>query len=71
MFFYRAGRHERGQCTDSYDTGSGGLGIAGYSVDNVGGDLFVPSCQASPGVRPTFLLGTEVDYAVNLWWKRF
>lgn len=46
-------------------TGSGGLGIAGYSVDNVGGDLFVPSCSASPGVRPTFMLGTEIDYAVT------
>ena len=46
-------------------TGSGGLGLAGYSVDNVGGDLFVPSCSASPGVRPTFMLGTEVDYAVT------
>ena len=46
-------------------TGSAGLGIAGYSVDNVGGDLFVPSCSASPGVRPSFLLGTEIDYAVT------
>lgn len=46
-------------------TGTGGLGLAGYSVDNVGGDVFLPSCSASPGVRPTFLLGTAVDYAVT------
>jgi hypothetical protein len=46
-------------------TGSTGIGIAGYSVDNGGGDVFVPSCSASPGVKPTFMLGTELDYAVT------
>ncbi len=42
-----------------------GAGIAGYFVDDVGGDLFVPSCRASPGVRPAILVGAEVDYAIT------
>lgn len=46
-------------------TGFGGLGLAGYFVDNVGGDLFVPSCKASPGVRPALLLGGHLDYAIT------
>jgi len=45
--------------------GIGGVGLAGYFVDNVGGDLFVPSCRASPGARPALLLGGRVDYAVT------
>jgi opacity protein-like surface antigen len=45
--------------------GTGGVGLAGYFVDNVGGDLFVPSCRPSPGVRPALLLGAQVDYAVT------
>ncbi len=46
-------------------SGIGGLGLAGYFVDNVGGDLFVPSCRPSPGVRPALLLGTEIAYAAT------
>jgi hypothetical protein len=45
--------------------GMGGLGLAGYFVDNVGGDLFIPSCRPSPGVRPALLLGTEIAYAAT------
>jgi hypothetical protein len=45
--------------------GIGGAGLAGYFVDNVGGDLFVPSCRASPGVRPAILLGSRIDYAMT------
>jgi PEGA domain len=40
----------------------GGLGLAGYFVEHVGGDVFIPSCQPSPGIRPAFLLGAAVDY---------
>jgi hypothetical protein len=43
----------------------GGVGIAGYVVDDVGGDLFVPSCTASPGVRPALLFGAQLDYAIT------
>ena len=46
-------------------TGIGGLGLAGYFVDHVGGDLFAPSCDPSPGLRPTLLLGAQVDYALT------
>ena len=46
-------------------TGMGGLGLAGYFVEHVGGDLFVPSCRPSPGVRPALLFGAEIDYALT------
>lgn len=46
-------------------TGIGGLGLAGYFVEDVGGDVFVPSCSPSPGVRPALLLGAQVDYALT------
>jgi hypothetical protein len=46
-------------------TALGGLGIATYLVDDLGGDLFVPSCTRAPGPRPALLLGTRVDYAVT------
>jgi hypothetical protein len=42
--------------------GVGGLGAAGYITEDVGGDVFVPSCTTSPGVRPSLLLGAQVDY---------
>ena len=46
-------------------TAIGGVGLAALSTDGIGGDLFVPSCRVSPGVRPALLLGTQIDYAVN------
>jgi hypothetical protein len=45
--------------------GLGGAGMAGYFVGDVGGDLFLPSCRASPGVRPALLFGAEIDYVVT------
>lgn len=45
--------------------GIGGVGLAGYFVEHVGGDLFVPSCTPSPGVRPALLFGAAVDYALT------
>jgi hypothetical protein len=42
-----------------------GAGIATYLVDDVGGDLFVPSCNTSPGVRPSFMAGAQIDWAVS------
>lgn len=45
--------------------GIGGVGLAGYFVGDVGGDLFVPSCDPSPGVRPALLVGVHVDYALT------
>lgn len=45
--------------------GMGGVGLAGYFVEHVGGDVFVPSCTPSPGVRPALLFGVEVDYALT------
>ncbi|MBS2018595.1 MAG: PEGA domain-containing protein [Deltaproteobacteria bacterium] len=43
----------------------GGLGLATYFVGTAGGDLFVPTCSASPGVRPALLLGSQLDFAVT------
>ena len=45
--------------------GTGGVGVAGYAVADTGGDLFVPSCTSSPGLRPALLLAGHVDYAVS------
>jgi len=45
--------------------GDAGLGIATYSVGEVGGDLFVPSCSPTPGVKPAVYLGGEVSYAFS------
>jgi len=45
--------------------GDFGLGIATYSVGEVGGDLFVPSCSPSPGVKPAVHLGGQVSYAFS------
>jgi len=42
-----------------------GVGLAGYAADQVGGDVFIPSCSASPGVRPALLLGAQLDYAIT------
>jgi hypothetical protein len=45
--------------------GIGGVGIAGYVVPETGGDLFNPSCTSSPGLRPSLLLGAQIDYALG------
>jgi hypothetical protein len=46
-------------------TALAGLGAAGYFIGDVGGDVFIPSCNTSPGVRPALLVGSELDYAVT------
>lgn len=43
----------------------GGAGVAGYVVGDVGGDVFIPSCTTSPGARPAFLVGGQLDWAVS------
>lgn len=43
----------------------GGIGAATFLQSQAGGDLFVPTCEASPGVRPAFLLGTQLDYGIT------
>ncbi len=43
----------------------GGAGIATYSADDLGGDLFVPACKPKPGPRPAMILGAELDYAIT------
>ncbi len=40
-----------------------GVGLAGYSAGAVGGDLFVPTCQPSPGAQAAARLGVEASYA--------
>jgi tetratricopeptide (TPR) repeat protein len=42
-----------------------GLGLAAYAAGDLGGDVFVPACRPSPGVRPSVLLGGQLDYAVT------
>jgi len=42
-----------------------GLGMAAYLAGDLGGDVFVPTCDASPGLRPAALVGAQVDYAVT------
>ncbi len=44
--------------------GVGGVGVAAYAISDTGGDLFIPSCTSSPGLRPALLLGAQVDYAI-------
>ena len=44
--------------------GLAGAGVAAYSADDLGGDLFVPVCKPRPGPRPAMLLGAELDYAI-------
>lgn len=43
----------------------GGAGLAAYSADDLGGDLFVPACKPRPGPRPAMILGAELDYAIT------
>jgi len=40
-----------------------GLGLAGYSVGAVGGDLFYPTCQPSTGAQVAARVGLEASYA--------
>jgi hypothetical protein len=49
--------------------GLGGAGLATYFVCDVGGDLFIPSCQASPGVRPAMIFGAELDFALTSYMR--
>lgn len=42
----------------------GGVGVAAYAVPDTGGDLFIPSCTSSPGLRPAVLVGAQLDYAL-------
>jgi hypothetical protein len=43
----------------------GGVGVATYGAEQLGGELFLPTCAASPGVRPAFLIGTQLDWKVT------
>jgi hypothetical protein len=43
----------------------GGVGVAVFAAGDLGGDVFIPSCTTSPGARISFLLGTQLDYAVT------
>jgi hypothetical protein len=42
-----------------------GLGVASYLAGDLGGDLFVPTCDASPGLQPAALFGAQIDYAIT------
>ena len=45
--------------------GMAGVGLTGLSHDELGGDVFDASCKPSTGLRPAFLLGPELDYALG------
>ena len=40
-----------------------GLGVAAYSLDVAGGDVFDPTCRPAPGAKPAMHLGAEGSYA--------
>lgn len=42
-----------------------GFGVAAYFADDLGGDVFVPACSPSPGARPAFIFGGQIDYAIT------
>lgn len=42
-----------------------GAGVASYFATQVGGDLFVATCSASPGVRATFVGAAQIDWEVT------
>jgi hypothetical protein len=42
-----------------------GLGVAAYILDDAGGDVFVPTCNASPSAKPAFMMGGRIDYALT------
>lgn len=39
-----------------------GIGLAGYVADQLGGDLFQPTCSPRTGILPAVVLGGEVDW---------
>lgn len=42
-----------------------GVGLASYSIGTAGGDVFEPTCHASPGVEPALHFGLEGSYAIS------
>lgn len=42
-----------------------GVGFTGITHDELGADVFIASCDPSPGLRPAFLFGAELDYAIG------
>ena len=42
-----------------------GVGVAAYFAGDVGGDVFVPACSPSPGPKPAFMAGAQIDYALT------
>jgi PEGA domain len=44
--------------------GDAGFGFASEPSSALGGDVFVPSCQASPGIVPAGHFGADVSYSV-------
>jgi PEGA domain len=42
-----------------------GAGVAAYSADDLGGDVFVPACNPAPGARPAMIVGAQLDYALT------
>lgn len=42
-----------------------GLGLAGYSAGQLGGDLFKPTCSAHTGILPAVVAGAEVDWRLT------
>lgn len=45
--------------------GDAGLGLATYSASEVGGDLFLATCQPGFGVKPALHLGAEASYSLT------
>lgn len=45
--------------------GVAGVGFTGITHDELGADVFLASCDPSPGLRPAFLFGAEIDYALG------
>ena len=42
-----------------------GLGVAAYFAGDLGGNVFVPACNPSPGARPAIMFGGQIDYAIT------
>ncbi len=49
--------------------GDVGFGFASELGSQLGGDVFVPNCSASPGLVPAGHFGTDVSYAVLSAWR--
>lgn len=45
--------------------GMAGVGFTGITHDELGADVFIASCDPSPGLRPAFVFGAEIDYAIG------